>query len=123
MVWGMQKLKIRENLIWLSQKFFDEDLEPVKAMTTLEIQMLGGKLYPKVWRMRKADEEDKYTELNYQCAPSPPPAQSSQKSFWKNMDTHWGGRFKTTGTGSRVTYDTIFAPVGTGIMTATPISD
>ena len=48
MVYGMQKLKIRENLIWLSQKFFDEDLEPVKAMTTLEIQMLGGKLYPKV---------------------------------------------------------------------------
>jgi len=64
-VWGMQKLKIREDHIWLSQKFFDEDLKPVKAMTTLEIQMLGGKLYPKVWRMRKADEKDKYTELNY----------------------------------------------------------
>ncbi len=64
-VWGMQKLKIREDLIWLSQEFFDEDLKPVKMMTTLEIQMLGGKLYPKVWRMRKVDEEDKYTELNY----------------------------------------------------------
>ena len=64
-VWGMQKLRIREDLIWLSQEFFDEDLEPVKAMTTLEIQMLGGKLYPKVWRMRKVDEKDKYTELNY----------------------------------------------------------
>lgn len=64
-VWGMQKLKIREDLIWLSQEFFDEDLQPVKAMTTLEIQMLGGKLYPKVWRMRKVDETDKYTELNY----------------------------------------------------------
>ena len=64
-VWGMQQLKIREDLVWLSQEFFDEDLEPVKLMTTLEIQMLGGKLYPKVWRMRKVDEEDKYTELNY----------------------------------------------------------
>jgi outer membrane lipoprotein-sorting protein len=64
-VWGMQKLKVREDLIWLSQEFFDEDLEPVKAMTTLEIQMLGGKLYPKVWRMRKVDEEGEYTELNY----------------------------------------------------------
>ena len=64
-VWGMQKLKIREDLIWLSQEFFDEDLEPVKAMITLEIQILGGKLYPKVWRMRKVDEEGKYTELNY----------------------------------------------------------
>ena len=64
-VWGMQQLKIREDLIWLSQGFFDEDLEPVKVMTTLAIQMLGGKLYPKVWRMRKTDEQDKYTELNY----------------------------------------------------------
>lgn len=64
-VWGMQELKIREDLIWLSQEFFDEDLEPVKAMTTLEIQMLGGKLYPKIWRMRKVGEENKYTELNY----------------------------------------------------------
>ncbi len=64
-VWGMQKLKIREDLIWLSQEFYDEDLEPVKVMTTLEIQILGGKLYPKIWRMRKVDEDDKYTELNY----------------------------------------------------------
>ena len=64
-VWGMQKLKIREDLIWLSQEFFDEDLKPVKIMTTLDIQMLGGKWYPKVWRMRKVDEKDKYTELTY----------------------------------------------------------
>ena len=62
----MQKLKIREDLIWLEQIFFDEDLQPVKAMTTLEIQMLGGKLYPKVWRMSKVDETDRYTELTYE---------------------------------------------------------
>jgi outer membrane lipoprotein-sorting protein len=64
-VWGMQKLKIREDLIWLSEEFFDEDLQPVRVMTTLEIQMLGGKLYPKVWRMRVVAETDKYTELTY----------------------------------------------------------
>jgi len=64
-VWGMQKLKIRQDLIWLRQEFFDEDLALVKAMHTLEIQMLAGKLYPKIWRMRKVDEEDNYTELNY----------------------------------------------------------
>ncbi len=64
-VWGMQKLKIRADLIWLSEVFFDEDLKPVKAMTTLEIQMLGGKLYPKVWRMQKIDENNRYTELTY----------------------------------------------------------
>jgi outer membrane lipoprotein-sorting protein len=64
-IWGMQKLKVREDLIWLSQEFFDEDLQLVKAMTTLEIMMLGGKLYPKVWRMQKAEERGKFTQLKY----------------------------------------------------------
>ena len=64
-IWGMQMLKIRQDLIWLSQEFFDEDLQPVKAMTTLEIMMLGGKLYPMVWRMQKADELVKFTQLRY----------------------------------------------------------
>jgi outer membrane lipoprotein-sorting protein len=64
-IWGMQMLKVREDLIWLSQEFFDEDLQPVKAMTTLEIMMLGGKLYPKVWRMQKVDEKGKFTQLRY----------------------------------------------------------
>jgi len=64
-IWGMQMLKIREDLIWLSQEFFDEDFKSVKRMTTLEIQMMGGKLYPKVWRMRETDKEDRYTQLTY----------------------------------------------------------
>jgi outer membrane lipoprotein-sorting protein len=64
-VWGMQTLKIREDHIFLSEVFHDEDLKPVKIMTAHDIQMMGGKLFPKVWRMRKADVEDEYTELDY----------------------------------------------------------
>ena len=64
-VWGMQRLKIREDQIWLSQEFFDEDLQPIKIMSAMEIQMLGGKLFPKVWRMRNVDEQDRYTQLTY----------------------------------------------------------
>jgi len=45
---------------------------------------------------------------------SPIPGQSPQKPFWKNIDTHWGGRFKATAIGSRVSDDTIFAPMGSG---------
>jgi outer membrane lipoprotein-sorting protein len=66
-VWGMLKLKIREDLILLSETFYDEDLKPVKVMTTLEIRLLGGKLYPKVWKMHKADTENEYTLLNYKA--------------------------------------------------------
>ena len=65
-VWGMQRLKIREDHIWLSEEFFDEDLKPVKAMTAMQIQMLSGKLFPRVWRMQKADERDRYTQLTYE---------------------------------------------------------
>jgi outer membrane lipoprotein-sorting protein len=64
-VWGMQKLKIREDHIFLEQRFFDEDLEPVKALTAHEIQMLGGKLFPRVWKMQKVGVEDEYTSLEY----------------------------------------------------------
>ncbi|MDY6791286.1 MAG: outer membrane lipoprotein-sorting protein [Thermodesulfobacteriota bacterium] len=64
-VWGMQKLKIREDHVFLAQEFYDEDLKLVKHMTTLQIQMLGGKMFPKVWRMQKAEVTDEYTELNY----------------------------------------------------------
>ncbi|MGD9080693.1 MAG: outer membrane lipoprotein-sorting protein, partial [Desulfobacterales bacterium] len=55
-----------EDHIWLSEEFFDEDLQPVKIMSAMEIQMLGGKLFPKVWRMQKVDETDRYTQLTYE---------------------------------------------------------
>jgi len=64
-VWGMQKLKIREDHVFLAQEFYDEDFKLVKVMTTLQIQMLGGKMFPKVWRMQKTETTDEYTELNY----------------------------------------------------------
>ncbi len=64
-VWGMQKLKIREDHILLGQEFYDEDLKLVKAMTSRQIQMLGGKLFPAVWKMQKAEVKDKYTLLKY----------------------------------------------------------
>jgi outer membrane lipoprotein-sorting protein len=65
-VWGMQRLKIREDHIWLSEEFFDEDLQPIKIMQAMEIQMLDGKLFPRVWRMRNVDEQDRYTQLTYE---------------------------------------------------------
>jgi len=64
-VWGMQKLRIREDLIFLSQEFYDEDLLLVKAMAGSEIEMMGGRLFPRIWKMRKADEDDEYTMLEY----------------------------------------------------------
>jgi len=72
-VWGMQRLKIREDLIFLEQVFYDEDLQPVKAMTTGDIQMLGGKLFPRKWKMQKTGAENGYTLLVYRELSFDPP--------------------------------------------------
>ncbi len=64
-VWGMQKLKIREDYIFLEQEFFDEDLQPVKILTTEKIGMMRNKLFPRVWKMRKHAVEDEYTIMEY----------------------------------------------------------
>jgi hypothetical protein len=64
-VWGMQKLYIREDLIMIRQDFYDEDKLPVKQLTGTQIEMLGGKLFPKVWKMEKAGTQDEYTQLTY----------------------------------------------------------
>ncbi len=65
-VWGMQKLKIREDHIFLLQDFYDEDLKLVKSLTMLDIKLLGGKLYPAKWRMQKADTKGEYTVVGYE---------------------------------------------------------
>ena len=64
-VWGMQMLKIRDDHIMLSQEFFDEELKPVKKITVAEIQMLGGRMFPKVWKMQEQGMHDQYTLLLY----------------------------------------------------------
>jgi outer membrane lipoprotein-sorting protein len=64
-VWGMQRLKVREDHIFLEQSFYDEDLKLVKEMTAHAIKMLGGRPFPSVWKMRKAEAEEEYTLLEY----------------------------------------------------------
>ncbi|MBW2029285.1 MAG: outer membrane lipoprotein-sorting protein [Deltaproteobacteria bacterium] len=64
-VWGMQTLKIREDHIFLEEGFFDEDLKLVKKLSAQDIGILGGKLFPRVWKMQKAGVKDEYTLLKY----------------------------------------------------------
>jgi outer membrane lipoprotein-sorting protein len=64
-VWGMQRLKIRDDHVMLEQDFFDEEMRPVKRMTASNIRMMSGRLFPQIWKMQEADVEDEYTILNY----------------------------------------------------------
>ncbi|CCK78893.1 outer membrane lipoprotein-sorting protein [Desulfobacula toluolica] len=65
-IWGMIKLKIREDFILLSEEFFDEDLQTVKIMTAWDIQKSDDKLFPMKWKMQKSDATDEYTLLVYE---------------------------------------------------------
>jgi outer membrane lipoprotein-sorting protein len=64
-VWGMQKLEVRDDLILLKQAFYDEDAQVVKYMTGSHIEMIAGKLFPRIWKMQKASAKDEYTQLVY----------------------------------------------------------
>jgi outer membrane lipoprotein-sorting protein len=64
-VWGMQILHIRDDDVLLMEEYFDEDLQPVKRMTGSQIQMLGGRMFPKVWKMQEQDKKGQYTLLRY----------------------------------------------------------
>ncbi len=65
-VWGMQRLVIREDSIPLKQTFYDEDFEAVKTLSFTNLKMLGGKLFPARMKMEKTDAEEKYTLVEYQ---------------------------------------------------------
>lgn len=64
-VWGMQRIKIREDNLFIEQAFYDEEMKLVKTLKFTDIQMFGGKLYPKKMIMQKANEKDKYTIVEY----------------------------------------------------------
>ena len=62
-VWGKEQLKIRSDHIILTHEFFDQDMNSVKVLTTGEIKLLGGKLFPTLMRMTQKENPDEWTEL------------------------------------------------------------
>ena len=64
-IWGMLRMKIREDHILLEETFYDENLEPVKTMKAWDIRMNRGHLFPMRWSMGKADKKNEYTLLVY----------------------------------------------------------
>ncbi len=67
-VWGLQRLKIREDRIILLEEFYDEEKRLVKSLSGSQIQSMGGKLFPKVWTMRRAATGEGFTTVTYREA-------------------------------------------------------
>tara|TARA_R110002096_G_scaffold5508_3_gene25715 strand:+ start:2608 stop:3360 length:753 start_codon:yes stop_codon:yes gene_type:complete len=62
-VWGREVLRIREDFVVLDHKFYDQDGELVKQLTSHEIAEMGGRVIATRQRMTKADENEEWTEI------------------------------------------------------------
>jgi outer membrane lipoprotein-sorting protein len=67
-VWGKQRARVRDDGIFLSVTYFDQDMKPVRAMTTERIGTIGGRDYPVVLTMRPEGEPGKWTRIETTAA-------------------------------------------------------
>ena len=56
---------MRDDYVLISQTYFDQSMQPIKRMETLEIGELGGRTFGTRMRMAELDQTDSYTELYY----------------------------------------------------------
>jgi outer membrane lipoprotein-sorting protein len=67
-IWGKERVKIRDDHLLLEETFFDQDQKPVKTLKATKIGPLGGKIYVTRMRMEKLEEADHWTDLTYRRA-------------------------------------------------------
>lgn len=62
-VWGREVLRIREDHVVLTHKFYDQDGDLVKTLTSHEIGEMGGRVIALRQRMNKVEAPDEWTEI------------------------------------------------------------
>ena len=63
-VWGKEVVVIRDDFVMVRQEFWDQDNILVKAMNTLEIEIMGGRSIAKRLRMNKIETPEEWTEMS-----------------------------------------------------------
>lgn len=64
-VWGKQRIRVRDDFVLLEEAYFDQDMQLVKRLETRTVGPLGGRPYPVVMRMTDLTEDGRWTELHY----------------------------------------------------------
>lgn len=67
-VWGKEIWVLREDYVMLEQVFYDQQLEPLKRMKTIDIRELGGRPMAARMRMEKLDDPEHWTEIVIESA-------------------------------------------------------
>ena len=62
-VWGKIVVQTRDDNVLLAETWFDQDMQPVRRLKTLEIAPLDGRSYPVRMRMEVFDKPDQWTEI------------------------------------------------------------
>ena len=62
-VWGKEVLSIREDNVMVEQRFYDQDMQLLKTLTTLEFADMGGRTVAARQRMTKTENKNEWTEI------------------------------------------------------------
>ena len=62
-VWGREVLRIRDDLVLLEQRYYDQEGELVQTLEALEIGEMGGRVIALRQRMSKQDAPEEWTEM------------------------------------------------------------
>lgn len=65
-VWGKERMTLREDSVMLGVIYYDQDLKPLKEMKMLKIGDMGGRVFATHMRMGEIDDPESYTEFEYQ---------------------------------------------------------
>jgi outer membrane lipoprotein-sorting protein len=67
-VWGKERIVLRDDYVMLSETFFDQSMQPLKRLEALEIKTLGGRTFGTRMRMTPLDDPQHWTEIAYDQA-------------------------------------------------------
>jgi hypothetical protein len=62
-VWGKEVMKIRDDHVLIEHRFYDQDMQLLKTLLTLEIAEMGGRTVASRQRMSKTEAPDEWTEI------------------------------------------------------------
>lgn len=65
-VWGKERMVIRDDFVMLELTYYDQDLQPLKRMSSLEIKEMGGRMMASAMRMVDLEAPEHFTEFRYE---------------------------------------------------------
>jgi outer membrane lipoprotein-sorting protein len=63
-VWGKEVMTIRDDHVLIEHRFYDQDMQLLKTLLTLEIAEMGGRTVASRQRMSKTEAPDEWTEIS-----------------------------------------------------------